>query len=551
MSSYYSLKYNKNNATIEWLLEPTNHKNFRVIENETFFIFCEGNIFNYNLIDTSDQIKLTNELKNNINYLEGDFSLFVYDKRDKSLIITNDLTASKKIFFYNSLEYLQFSNSIYLCIPQNWTLNKSGLAQYLANGFTFSGNTLIEEISNLQYATLLKVAHYSLSKDQYWKYTIKSVDKRPSVADYKKFDQLFTAAIKKRIKGQDIISLSGGFESTSIALKLSQSKPYLESFSYYGELSDMFDKKAVIQQNKHLKISNHFFKIKRKKSKSFFLLNSLLGMGVSNICRELEVIIELKKTYKEYNIFFGEETFGINKNKKNITDNLRLLNGEKLSKHYKKYINTKIIDQISSLLNNDILSHINNNKSEEKNKIDELYYEIQTTNKFTNWRYFFWEHFFSASNPLLDNSLIQFTSKLSPLQRDDKKFFVDYNHFVNKEFYSKTKRAGSKGYLEKIEGFIELIITKISQKNNSFLTVPTKLRMILTETKNLFNYVISLLLSSINSRFSTKSYIPEITKYNRVVLLNTTIELFNKTAEIKDVKSRSTLIEKLISQNIN
>ena len=543
MSRYYSIQYNKKEGTFNWLCKPSN-RNFIFIENKNYYIFIEGEVFNYDLKSTHNQKKLYSDFINNSNPLEGDYCLYMFNKVEKKLVFTNDIKSSKKVFVRYTSNYVYFSNSIFQLIPIDWKINKTGLAQLLANGFTFNGNTLIKGIDLIQYANLITISFNSITKTKYWTFDIQNGQLECSKSKFIEFDKLFSDSIKKRVKKNNLISLSGGYESTSIALKLKKELGLIDSFSYYGQLSDMFDKKTVKSQEKYLKTTVEYLKI-RPESESYFTLNALLGMGVSNICRELSIIYDLKKKFSDYNIFFGEEPFGTSKKSKNHLDNLRIIGESDLLNSYKKYFDNSFLNQLSKSLNEEFKSFEKKVTNKDYAAIDELYYSIHTCNKFTNWRYFFWEQNSLISIPLLDDNIIKFFAKYKSSKLGHKSFFIKYNQLINKAFYKKISRAKSKATLEKIDSFFSLIFIQINFKKLKNIKLPNKSGLVCNEIINLCLFLFNKIIKS-----KSKAYIPEKVKSDRVTLYNIFIQICEQISHIENHEEKTIYIDKLITNNL-
>ena len=237
------LSYSKNPYSIS-----LNHKNI--------FLFLTGNILNQSTLlellkikkHSSSTIELIESSYNKwglkfIKKLEGSFSIVIYDKKRKELILIKDKVGKNPLNYYNSNKMLLFGsrvtqfNTISIFKP---TISPQSLASYLQFGSTLQPNTILEGCYKV------RAGHYksfSLEKQEskeveYWK--LEDCYQNPKILSsesniIKDAHKLLQISIDKAPieKNKKIaLSLSGGYDSSTItALLQEKSSQKLNTFT--------------------------------------------------------------------------------------------------------------------------------------------------------------------------------------------------------------------------------------------------------------------------------------------------------------------------------
>lgn len=195
-----------------------------------------------------------------VNYVNGEFAIFIYDKNKKEYFLFRDRWGVKNSYYKVEDNSLFFASEIKSLISGTPVLNKEAFIEYMTFQFSISPNTIVEWIKTLRPGTFLKFHNgdISLYDFQPYQYT-------------EKFDIIKTienSVIRRIPTFQDrlFISLSGGPDSNLILFFLK--KHYIWEIIAYSFLTDknaqeieIAVKNAKIHNIKHLIIdmNNYVF----------------------------------------------------------------------------------------------------------------------------------------------------------------------------------------------------------------------------------------------------------------------------------------------------
>jgi len=189
-------------------------------------VIIEGEIYNDIPVGISEsEYILGLYLKKGENFsaeLNGSFVVIVVDKKKKKIVISNDRTASRPLYWYNDGRYLYFSPEIkaFLTIPTfNKKINEAAIASFLSSGYLINGLTYFNDIYCLDNASLIIITNNNVNVKKYWDFQF--IENPPDRGiDYyaHKTGELVQQSVKRRLKSNDNlgIMLSGGMDSRSI-----------------------------------------------------------------------------------------------------------------------------------------------------------------------------------------------------------------------------------------------------------------------------------------------------------------------------------------------
>ena len=162
--------------------------------------------------------------ENCVDYLIGDFAFVIWDKRLRRLCCARDHFGVKPFFFAqvaNSFIFSNALNTLRLDSRVSDALNENAVGDYLAFGLNQDlTTTIFRDIQRLPAGHTLSLSNGIITTRCYWTPTVKDeIRFRDGQSYVDRFDELFTAAIKDRLRTNRIsISMSGGLDSTSIAV---------------------------------------------------------------------------------------------------------------------------------------------------------------------------------------------------------------------------------------------------------------------------------------------------------------------------------------------
>lgn len=154
--------------------------------------------------------------------LNGSFVVIIIDKKNGKILISNDRTASRPLFYYNDGKFLYFSPEMkaFLTIPVfHKKVNEAAIASFLSSGYLINRLTYFENVNRLDNASLLVIEDDQVKKKKYWDYMFIE-DQSDWGIDYyvREFGELLQNAVTRKLKGEFAfgILLSGGIDSRLI-----------------------------------------------------------------------------------------------------------------------------------------------------------------------------------------------------------------------------------------------------------------------------------------------------------------------------------------------
>ncbi len=230
------------------------HKHSNSINNKDILLLFNGKLSNrLNLLSelSIENEKLTTiELiykaylvwgKNLLQYLEGVFTLIIFDKKNEYLILNKDKIGIIPLSYYYSKELIIFGSRVsdFKHAPNFMpVISTDGVANYLQFGSIIQPNTILKDCYKVKSGTstnfdLRKKEHFITSN---WSLESEYKDKKVSLDEskiIKDSEELLLSAIEKtEVDTQSVsLSLSGGYDSSTIAALLKRSDYNLETFT--------------------------------------------------------------------------------------------------------------------------------------------------------------------------------------------------------------------------------------------------------------------------------------------------------------------------------
>jgi asparagine synthase (glutamine-hydrolysing) len=164
--------------------------------------------------------------------IDGIFNITIYDKKEKKLYIAKDKVGEEPLYIYQDNYNFAFSNKLrnfYTISSFNKKINIAGLASFLEYGYVLESDSIFENVYKV------KSGHYieynfknkNFKEIEYWCiddfYQMEKFDlSEKEIID--SVEILLHKSINKRLNNSRSIalSLSGGFDSSTIATLLSQ-----------------------------------------------------------------------------------------------------------------------------------------------------------------------------------------------------------------------------------------------------------------------------------------------------------------------------------------
>ncbi|WP_113673422.1 asparagine synthase (glutamine-hydrolyzing) [Vallitalea guaymasensis] len=233
-------------------------------ENDTIFLICNGEIFNYKELkkeliekghtfrskcDVEVILHLYEEYDTDfINYLNGQFAFVIYDSRKKKFICARDNVGIAP-FYYTVVDKMFIFGSEIKAILQNPYVKRqidlTGLDQIMNFPGMASPRTLFKNIKSLEPGHFLSVDRtHGIVNTEYWDLIYQKEDEKEEIYDEEYYiehlNDLLTKSVKRRLQADVPVGfyLSGGLDSALIAGKIYEVGEGIQRNSYSVDFND-------------------------------------------------------------------------------------------------------------------------------------------------------------------------------------------------------------------------------------------------------------------------------------------------------------------------
>jgi len=295
--------------------------------NRKIKVFLHGEIYH-------DDINLPNQLEyichlyekfdiKFVNYLNGSFIIFIIDELQGRVVITNDRTASRPLFYF-------FDNQTLYCAPElkgllpidaiSRDLNTAAIASFLSCGYLLNGETWVSSIKTLDNATILVLSnegHYFL---KYWEYLFDEDTEDRGMRYYQDIlSDLIRKAVRARIRSSHKygVLLSGGYDSRGIlGCVLQEKHPTDIKTISWGRKEDIPYSDCLIAKNLAYKldIPHIFYALEAdempKYIKNFVYLSDGMTDACTNYPTSLKIFEGIRDELDIDILLRGDECFG-------------------------------------------------------------------------------------------------------------------------------------------------------------------------------------------------------------------------------------------------
>lgn len=428
--------------------DPTIQQPFSDKDNN-FLVWCNGEVLNY--LELMQEYGISNKsgcdieilpklfniigIKKTLSKIRGFFSILIYDKINSKIYSAVDHFGVKPMYFKIENKKIFFSSELRLFDKTN--LSKIGIKQYFETMSTISPNTLIDKVYSLSPSQILcfdttdPENYYS---EIYWSINIQSIGKKN--ISYDDIVKNFERSISRNLIADHPICnlLSGGIDSTLLALYSSDGIKENLFFDYENLKKDNFEKQNIDNLKKQIKICE------LKIDKNNFL---------ENFDEFIESSDEITYDFASYTYFL------LMKNVKKLGHRVILngTGGDELFYGYERYSSTTYVKNLFGFLVNkqplnnsyDFLKKGFWNRSKFEGKIKISPKKKDFENKLEYLRFIDFSYY-------LNNTLLKYTDRISSFfQIESRVPFLDVD-FVESVFYSKnlSRKIKSKFDLKKM-----------------------------------------------------------------------------------------------------
>lgn len=291
-------------------------------------IFMHGEICNDDATNRSDQLEFVYHQyqKNGVDFavkLNGSFVIIIIDDAEDIVIIANDRTASKPLFYFVDGQTIYFApemKSLLLIPSLEKKLNQTAIANFLAVGYFINGETLIKNVKILDNASVIEIVNSGIATHKYWQYRFDEMPKDRGFEYYQEtLSKLIRKAVGKCIRSNHKygILLSGGYDSRGILGCYLDEKGDEDvdtiSWGYEEDIpkSDCAISKKVANE---LGTNHRFYKLNPSKVVNniydFIFLSDGLTDAFTNYPDSLKIFQKIRQDQGIQIILRGDECFG-------------------------------------------------------------------------------------------------------------------------------------------------------------------------------------------------------------------------------------------------
>lgn len=226
--------------------------------------------------------------------LNGSFTILLVDHHADRVALVTDRANFRRAFHMEVADTHWFASSLWDLPTHECALDPVGVAWYLSNGVIHAGRTPYSGIRALPRASVHELGPAGLVATRYWEYAFVVPD-RP-VDDDRALDELWERLVMGvRRRSQDgrapWLSLSGGYDSTAIALILSQEEGArdVRCFSYAreGGRPDS-DARAAARTARRLGFPHRIYESYGSDLLGHIQENASMGEGMAHRCDEVD-----------------------------------------------------------------------------------------------------------------------------------------------------------------------------------------------------------------------------------------------------------------------
>ena len=368
--------------------------------------------------------------------LNGSFVAAIYDSAKDLLIISTDRIASRPLFYAETATAFYFSPEIKAILHNgdvDRSLDQVTLASFLTNGYPVGDRTFFEHIKALKPATTMAIdiRSASINKHTYWEYAFDENGADRGEAHYvRELTRLLGQAVQRRIKGGHRIAilLSGGVDSRGILGFCLGKMPEINAVTW-AEDPDKKDSDAAIAREicRRFDANHRVYRLDPAK-----LADTAPGWvyetegatdTLGNYPAGLEIFEEMSR---EFDVALrGDELFGQPRSVRNepaalfpagIASSLDSQLKGVLRPHIYQSLEKRYKEEIGRISGECKLKDYNNRKDYYNYSLE----MFRCLNPLSHYK----QKRMELRNPWLDNDILDFTLKLPPKYRVNKRLYV-------------------------------------------------------------------------------------------------------------------------------
>jgi asparagine synthase (glutamine-hydrolysing) len=499
------------------VLNSSNYKYpvFQEEINKDITLIIEGRIYGQSLESIITDLKsispdnFDEKLNKYAFHLDGEFFFYKIDTNKNKITVVGDHLNRLPLYFGSNNKQWIISRQISLAhFFLRSKINKLNLAEFMVFDYNLADRTWFENIFYLQMDDFIQIDtinnHIEVrKKDQTYNFENK-IKIKNSETLLENMSEIFTKACSDRADKNNVLSMSGGMDSRSVAAGLVKCNKSLSGVTFENaEKTALYD--VIIAKEIADALNIKWQKITLKKDSFYMDIASLMEVKLSiQPCRFYflyQYCKEVKKIFGSDIIFFtgdgGDKVFpDLSKNLK-FNNDLKLFNLIIKENHEFTIAQaSRIIGVSEKELENQIFSYIENlPRKTSASKLEQFMISARMK------RYIFEgedrnRNYFWSTTPFLSKEFFSLMMSLDPEIKKEKNFYFDFISHLNQDIAAIRNENFSKGNLQIGKGLYSFV----KKLSNQFLSRKSK------------EYLKSILKNSSSPSNSAKQYIEEIKK---------------------------------------
>jgi len=304
-----------------YFLASTNYKEYPLtyFESAKYIIYLEGKIYGKDHASVNDELNVLadwlsqspiqkqGDITQWLLNTDGDFILFIFDKKSPEILILNDALGRLPLYYSRTDDELIVSREVrFIANLRNIKrLDRMAIAQYLLFSFPLGERTLLDQIKRWGRATLLTI---NIRQSTIRTHNFDSFHLETKEHEGKSLEQnaaelvsLFSQACKDRTtsSSKNILALSGGLDSRCVAACLRKNKiPFSAATRFDYDKQVNLDAKIAEQLARLFDIDWRFFRLDPPKGKDLArLIRIKSGLNYLAVSFILPFFDKIKDTF--------------------------------------------------------------------------------------------------------------------------------------------------------------------------------------------------------------------------------------------------------------
>jgi asparagine synthase (glutamine-hydrolysing) len=232
---------------------------FRLFENQDYLLIGDIRLFDTEFNPLAF-IQLVLESSGELNSIDAEYSFAILDKAKKELYLGRDPMGVKNIYYSFESNEVKISSNVFdlISLRRSNKFSVKGVAQFIFSEFIYDPHTLFEGVWSVSRGQLIVIdlTKMRIKSDSVFRIKLKDIEETPETNEKylaSELRQKIVDAHRKRLEDRNTIMLSGGIDSTvmAVTLKKDLASEHLSAITFdtkKAEYSEVEYAKSVAKQ---------------------------------------------------------------------------------------------------------------------------------------------------------------------------------------------------------------------------------------------------------------------------------------------------------------